>query len=161
MRQLSREAGMSIGNIYWYFSNKEDIIISIVHMFMEHIYAEIDNYKKSLSLIEFLHFITDTHLAGRSTLQIMSLTFEIISESTRNLKILHSIQEADLKFRMKLVEKCREYCSLWNEDEALNRVNAYCLLLYGYSKSKRLCPSIDENDVVACIDELAKSIFRK
>ena len=49
INQISKKAGLSAGNLYYYFENKEDLYMTVVDFVMSELSMEIGDFSKSLS----------------------------------------------------------------------------------------------------------------
>ena len=104
MAGISREAGMSVGHIYHYFSGKEAIIAAIVERDQQEILA-IDSGIRSQpdparALVDHAPRGLDRALDGGDG----PLLLEILAEAARNPTIAAKVREADAEVRRRIGE---------------------------------------------------------
>ncbi|MCG3169741.1 MAG: HTH-type transcriptional regulator BetI [Pseudomonadales bacterium] len=102
MAEISREAGMSVGHIYHYFSGKEAIIAAIVEREQQEI-LEIDDGIRSQpdlgrALVEHAPRGLQRALDGASG----PLLLEVLAEAARNPAIAAMVREADAEVRRRI-----------------------------------------------------------
>lgn len=104
MRQIADSAGFSVGNLYRYFSNKEELIVAFIESQNDELeegfqwLSSSKNYKKSL--IQFL----EACLKEYKDRNYAALMAEIYSESFRNDKvreILETLEKNNQNLMMK------------------------------------------------------------
>lgn len=80
MRNIASMAGITVGNIYSYFSSKEDLFENVISntveelkdlVFMEVPPSNSDNPSSSTSIIEMTHFVTTVFLNNRTQFLIL------------------------------------------------------------------------------------------
>lgn len=102
MRQISEQAGVSLGTLYRYFSNKEAIIFAIAEHERQELHELLDALEKADNIIDSIVEIIPFALAEGAHPEYASLGVEVIAEATRNTKIASVFQQQDREVRKRL-----------------------------------------------------------
>ncbi len=100
VRDIARQAGISLGNLYNHFSSKEDLIIEIAAIEGQGFGDFISLLQSDLPSRKILKQFIDTYLAYCCELENTILTVEIMAEGLRNKPIAMQFD----KNRAKLVD---------------------------------------------------------
>lgn len=149
MAHISKASGMSMGNIYGYFQNKEDIINALVQSKLEGLDTFLEELAaKAISLENFLCDLARLQILSRQDQTQESLMFDILAELDRNEVITASMRAHDKSFRTQLVAICRKFRPDWAENIAESRVDLIMLLLDGFPMRTALHPDMNMDDFV-------------
>ena len=133
MAEIAKAAGLSVGQIYRYFENKEAIIAAIVAQDLAEMrekFAEMESRPGNLvdALSEHLPEAVDKCFdLGRA-----SLTLEVLAEASRNPKVAAILQAADAQERVyaqAMLDRSRK--PEWTDAEFQARCEAVGLLFDG------------------------------
>jgi AcrR family transcriptional regulator len=161
MPMLAQEAGMSNGNIYGYFPGKDAIIIALVESIVLGIKEQLrDIAKTSGNKIDALRALIHGHIRQRFTSDNCALSAEVMAEVHRNEKVATAMRNLDANIRAVLVELCLKDNQQLSPEAAISKVNLLMLVVYGYSKSKTLCPGLNQEDTLASLDSLVVHLFQ-
>jgi AcrR family transcriptional regulator len=160
MPKLAQEAGMSNGNIYGYFPSKNAIIIALV----ENIVAGIKKQLLGLAAtsgnsIDIVRTLIRSHIQQRFSPDNCALSAEVIAETYRNEVVATAMRSLDADIRRMLVELSLKDHPQWPTETARNKVDLLILAIYGYAKSKALCPSLGEEETLASLEALVVYLF--
>ena len=133
MAEIAKAAGLSVGQIYRYFENKEAIIAAIVAQDLAEMrekFAEMESRPGDLldAMTEHLPEAIDKCFdLGRA-----ALTLEVLAEASRNPKVAAILQAADAQERVyaqAMLDRSRK--SEWSDAEFQARCEAVGLLFDG------------------------------
>jgi AcrR family transcriptional regulator len=133
MAEIAKAAGLSVGQIYRYFENKEAIIAAIVAQDLAEMrekFAEMESRPGDLldAMTEHLPEAVDKCFDLRRA----SLTLEVLAEASRNPKVAAILQAADAQERVyaqAMLDRSRK--PEWTEAEFQARCEAVGLLFDG------------------------------
>jgi AcrR family transcriptional regulator len=133
MAEIAKAAGLSVGQIYRYFENKEAIIAAIVAQDLAEMrekFAEMESRPGDLldAMTEHLPEAVDKCFdSGRA-----ALTLEVLAEAARNSKVAAIVRAADEQervFARNMLQRCRR--PEWSEAEFQARCEAVGMLFDG------------------------------
>jgi AcrR family transcriptional regulator len=133
MAEIAKAAGLSVGQIYRYFENKEAIIAAIVAQDLAEMrekFAEMESRPGDLldAMTEHLPEAVDKCFDLRRA----SLTLEVLAEASRNPKVAAILQAADAQERVyaqAMLDRSRK--PEWSDAEFQARCEAVGLLFDG------------------------------
>jgi AcrR family transcriptional regulator len=99
MAQISKQAGMSVGQIYRYFASKDAVIKAIVEHIISAQLAQVGNDTAQADLPRVLagRMFTDTHRNDHA------LLLEVTAEATRNPAVADIVRKADRRLHDQVV----------------------------------------------------------
>lgn len=133
MAEIAKAAGLSVGQIYRYFENKEAIIAAIVAQDLAEMrekFAEMERRPGDLvdAMTEHLPEAVDKCFdTGRA-----ALTLEVLAEAARNPKVAAIVRAADEQeraFALNMLQRCRR--PEWSDAEFQARCEAVGMLFDG------------------------------
>jgi AcrR family transcriptional regulator len=136
MALIAQQAGMSVGQIYRYFANKEAIIRAIVEQIVEQREQQIGavHRNESVALIA-RHALSSLEEEVRDNHVLM---LEIAAEATRNEAVLRIVQESDLRLRQFAAATYRRQEPDLSEADAMARAAMMAALLTGTAQLRAL-----------------------
>ena len=162
MPELAQEARMSIGNIYGYFENKESIIIALVTHIVEQMKSQmLETASRFTSSVGFLRAQVRLHVHERYDPENCILSAEVLAEVYRNETVAEAMRQLDSEMRELTARLCRADRPDLSAEEVRNGVNLLFMAIYGYAKSKALCPDLKEEASLAALDLLIDYLFGK
>jgi AcrR family transcriptional regulator len=133
MADIAHTAGLSVGQIYRYFENKEAIIAAIVARDMAEMrdrYSELKDGETPV--LEAILTKCSTALDELYDLESAALTLEVVAEAARNPKVGAILQAADAEEREMQQELLREVIPLGcDEAERIARGEVISMLFEG------------------------------
>ncbi|MGI8957169.1 MAG: TetR/AcrR family transcriptional regulator [Chthoniobacterales bacterium] len=87
MHDISAEAGISVGLIYRYFKNKEEVIAAIASEHKKHIADLLDQAKQAPTLLEAMEILFTSHCGERSPQIISAFVVDLFAEASRNPRV--------------------------------------------------------------------------
>lgn len=159
--QIGAEAGMSVGHIYRYFTNKEAIIAGIVRQrldegqaFINQIEAEADDLRAAL--IACTDRCVDMALdPSRAVLMI-----EVKAESARNPKLAEIMRAADAEMREHLRGVLsRASSGDWTESDVEMRAELLALLFEGLPLRTLANPDLDRQTLTRVMSHAVAGIL--
>lgn len=149
MSHISKASGMSMGNIYGYFQNKEDIINALVQSKLVGLDTFLEEHAaNATSLEDFLCELVRLQMLARQDQTQEALMFDILAELDRNEVITASMRAHDKHFRSQLVAICRRFRPDWGDNITESRVDLIMLLLDGFPMRTALHPDMNMDDFV-------------
>ncbi len=146
MAEISKAAGMSVGHIYNYFQNKEEIITTIINRQLAEFYTEISGKaftKEERLRVLFSHF--RKHLQECCDMKRLSLLFDIVAETGRNEEMAAAIKKYEEYLDNWLFELIKLYQPKEEEEELRSRVEAVALVLNGVKMRLIRNPNLDKD----------------
>ncbi len=145
MAQISADAGMSVGHIYRYFTNKEAIIAAIVREDMEEVLCKAASYPKDAAdLGAALTERADEGVMKSSNPEQAALMIEIRAEAARNPAIRALVRECDETISAELRIIIRTAVGRALEPADLEaRVEMFHLIFQGIGLRSVINPAID------------------
>ena len=87
MHDISAEAGISVGLIYRYFKNKEEVIAAIASEHKKHVADLLDQAKQAPTLLEAMEILFTSHCGERSPQIISAFVVDLFAEASRNPRV--------------------------------------------------------------------------
>jgi AcrR family transcriptional regulator len=88
MHDISAEAGISVGLIYRYFKNKEEVIAAIATEHKKHIADLLERAKQAPTLLEAMEILFTSHCGEQRSPQIISaFVVDLFAEASRNPRV--------------------------------------------------------------------------
>ena len=91
MQEIAREAGLSVGGVYWYYQSKEEIVLGLLQSFVE---KDLELARSFLqtpgSARQRLELILTVGL--NEAVQLMPITLELYRESVHNAEVRALLQ---------------------------------------------------------------------
>lgn len=97
MHDISAEAGISVGLIYRYFKNKEEVIAALAEEHKRHIAELIAQAGKAPSLLEAMEILFTSHCCENSPQILAAFVVDLFAEASRNpqvAKIVRNVAKA-------------------------------------------------------------------
>src|SRR5437867_11793328 len=93
MHDISAEAGISVGLIYRYFENKEDVISAMADRHKKQIHEILDRARQAPSLRESLETLFTAH-CGESEPQVTAaFVVDLFAEASRNTRVADLVRD--------------------------------------------------------------------
>jgi AcrR family transcriptional regulator len=162
MARISDQAGMSIGNIYGYFENKDAIICAIVDAQVSAMQAGLERLLESTGDISEAFKQQAAVQIRNCTLENRSaLMFDIMAEMGRNPVIATAMQAHDEKVRRQLLDITRRFRPGWAPEKAAVRVELLMLLIAGVPVRLTMHPDQDGELLLREIQRQIDVLFEK
>ncbi len=87
MHDISAEAGISVGLIYRYFKNKEEVIAAIAAEHKKHIAELLERAGEAPTLLEAMEILFTCHCEKRSPQIISAFVVDLFAEASRNTRV--------------------------------------------------------------------------
>lgn len=87
MHDISAEAGISVGLIYRYFKNKEEVIAAIASEHKKHVADLLGQAKQAPTLLEAMEILFTSHCGERSPQIISAFVVDLFAEASRNPRV--------------------------------------------------------------------------
>src|SRR5437899_8379150 len=84
MHDISAEAGISVGLIYRYFENKEDVISAMADRHKKQIHEILERARQAPSLLESLEILFTAHCCENEPRVISAFVVDLYSKESRN-----------------------------------------------------------------------------
>lgn len=160
MSEISREAGMSVGHIYHYFSNKEAIIAAIVEREQQRVLrinADIRRYESwAEGMIDLVARAVSENIDSRER----ALLLEMLAEAARNPAVANRLQEADVEVRRQIAETLAVAS---NQPEGLTdlsaRTEVLAALFEGLHSRAIRNPQIDHVAITRVIQQVLRGLL--
>jgi AcrR family transcriptional regulator len=161
MAEIAKTAGLSVGQIYRYFDNKEAIIAAIVDQDMAEMrekFAEFEREPGDLGqrLIASCSDAIERHWDPRRA----ALTLEVLAEAARNPKVAAMVQKADAEERVlgaRLMQRVRR--PEWCEEETQIRSELMGMLFEGMAVRSVNNPDIDRVRVARVLRSVMAAVL--
>lgn len=158
MNEIANNAKMSVGHIYRYFKNKEDIILAIVDDFTQ------EQLKWTMDTA-VSNDIAGNHLERFSSIiyndqESRSILLEINAEAARNPIIATMLQDSDKLLRESAVAAVKGYYPSLSEAELYARVELMARIYESDLVRRIKSPVANENRLNEIISEVIGTIWR-
>ncbi len=152
MAEIAESAGMSVGQIYRYFANKEAIIHAIVEKIMARRmeWMEKDNTEPDLPTVMMRRMLVDDEEQGREERILM---IEVIAEASRNPAVRKIFLQADRRARKSIIESLRGRSAKFNEENAEGFINIVSAMFEGNALFRNMGLRRD--------DDVTRMLYRK
>jgi TetR/AcrR family transcriptional regulator, repressor for uid operon len=87
MHDISAEAGISVGLIYRYFKNKEEVIGALANEHKKHIAELLERAGEAPSLLEAMEILFTSHCGEQSPQIISAFVVDLFAEASRNPRV--------------------------------------------------------------------------
>jgi AcrR family transcriptional regulator len=155
MAQVAQAAGMSVGQIYRYFVNKEAIIEFIVEQRVSARLAWIAGTVAPDDVVRFLvERLTDEDARGER-----ALLLEIQAEAARNPAVAAIVRVADQRLHVQAVATVREQFPELSAEEAAARVEVMATLTEGSLFRAGMRPAVDPQQLTALYGDIVALLF--
>ncbi|CAN5367927.1 TetR/AcrR family transcriptional regulator [soil metagenome] len=97
MHDISTEAGISVGLIYRYFKNKEEVIAALAEEHKKDIAELIERAGEASTLLEAMEILFTSHCCERSPQIISAFVVDLFAEASRNpqvAKVVRNVAKA-------------------------------------------------------------------
>ena len=97
MHDISAEAGISVGLIYRYFKNKEEVIAALAAEHKKHIASVITRAGEAPTLLEAMEILFTSHCGEKSPQIISAFVVDLFAEASRNpqvAKVVRNVAKA-------------------------------------------------------------------
>ena len=92
MHDISAEAGISVGLIYRYFKNKEEVIAALAAEHKQDIADLLERAKQAPSLLEAMEILFTSHCCEHSPQIISAFVVDLFAEASRNPKVARVVR---------------------------------------------------------------------
>ncbi len=131
-------SGMSKGNVYWYFTSKEEIFLAVLEEWSQKALADMteDIEESGRSIKKMLHLIINrmqSYLHEERSWVLAYLEFTIAAARNENGKVRQELERIFDKFKMNVMEilqASRESGEIANQDLDLESLSQVISLLY-------------------------------
>ena len=93
MHDISAEAGISVGLIYRYFKNKDEVISAIAAEHKKEIAQLLDKARQAPTLLESLEILFTCHCAEDSPQTISAFVIDLFAEAGRNPQVARLVRD--------------------------------------------------------------------
>ncbi len=153
MSDVAQEAGLSLGALYRYFDNKEDIFDNLIGNTHEDLYQA----SKGGGLDFAAHPYEALYASNRGYLElyfenrdVLRVLMEVMTVDTRFRDIWWEMRQRHIRRFMAAITRHHNYCGL-SEQEALRRCEAICSMVemsayawFAQGKKNDVPPTLDE-----------------
>lgn len=161
MAEIAQVAGLSVGQIYRYFENKEAIIAAIVARDMAEMrdrYSQVQNGKQPL--LEAILTKSSEALDEFYESERAALMLEVVAEAARNPRVAAILQAADAEERHLQQALVRQLGPPeWDERERLARGEVLSMLFEGMSMRAVNHPDGDREAIARVLHWVVRGLF--
>lgn len=93
MHDISAEAGISVGLIYRYFKNKDEVISAIAAEHKKEIAQLLERARQAPTLLESLEILFTSHCCEDSTQTISAFVVDLFAEAGRNPRVAKLVRD--------------------------------------------------------------------
>jgi len=93
MHDISAEAGISVGLIYRYFENKDEVISAIAEEHKKEIAQILDRAREAPSLLEAMEILFTSHCHEDSPQVISAFVVDLFAEASRNSQVARLLRD--------------------------------------------------------------------
>jgi TetR/AcrR family transcriptional repressor of uid operon len=93
MHDISAEAGISVGLIYRYFKNKEEVIAAIAAEHKKHIAELLERAGQAPTLLEAMEILFTSHCGEHSPQIISAFVVDLFAEASRNPEVARVVRD--------------------------------------------------------------------
>ena len=93
MHDISSEAGISVGLIYRYFTNKEAVIAAMADRHKQEIEEILDRARQASGLLESLEVLFTAHCGENEPQVISAFVVDLFAESSRNPRVAELVRD--------------------------------------------------------------------
>jgi AcrR family transcriptional regulator len=93
MHDISAEAGISVGLIYRYFKNKDEVISALAAEHKKEIAELLDRARQAPTLLESLEILFTSHCCEETPRLISSFVVDLFAEAGRNPKVARLVRD--------------------------------------------------------------------
>src|SRR5216110_47744 len=93
MHDISAEAGISVGLIYRYFENKEDVIRAMADRHKEEIHEMLKRARHAPTLLESLEILFTAHCCENSPKMLSAFVVDLYAEASRNPQVANLVSD--------------------------------------------------------------------
>jgi TetR/AcrR family transcriptional regulator, repressor for uid operon len=93
MHDISAEAGISVGLIYRYFKNKEEVIAAMAARHKHEIHEVLERARQAPTLLESLEILFTAHCCENSPQIQSAFVVDLYAESSRNAKVKELVRD--------------------------------------------------------------------
>jgi TetR/AcrR family transcriptional regulator, repressor for uid operon len=93
MHDISAEAGISVGLIYRYFENKEDVISAMADRHKSQIGEVLERARQAPSLLESLEVLFTAHCNEKGTQITSAFVVDLFAEASRNARVAELVRD--------------------------------------------------------------------
>lgn len=104
MAELAEAAGVSMGLLYRYFSNKDDIVTQFALRERDQILARVDAFTRAPNWVDSLNELIEGSIDDAFDPELTRLNFEIVAEASRNPRLLATFSANDELVRRALAD---------------------------------------------------------
>jgi AcrR family transcriptional regulator len=111
MHDISAEAGISVGLIYRYFKNKEEVIAALASEHKKDIAELLERAGEAPTLLEAMEILFTSHCCERSPQIISAFVMDLFAEASRNpqvAKIVRNVAKSKTEGVAKLIARSPE-----------------------------------------------------
>jgi AcrR family transcriptional regulator len=111
MHDISAEAGISVGLIYRYFKNKEEVIAALADEHKKDIAELLERAGEAPTLLEAMEILFTSHCCERSPQIISAFVVDLFAEASRNpqvAKIVRNVAKSKTEGVAKLIARSPE-----------------------------------------------------
>lgn len=106
---LAKEAGVSMGLLYRYFKNKEDLVLQFAGRERDETLRRIEAFAEADDWASSLDGLIDVLVAEAFQVEYARLTFEVVAEASRNQVLRERLMADDLTLRRALTAALRRH----------------------------------------------------
>ena len=92
MHDISAEAGISVGLIYRYFKNKEEVIGALAHEHKKDIAELLERAGKAPTLLEAMEVLFTSHCCEHSPQILSAFVVDLFAEASRNSRVANVVR---------------------------------------------------------------------
>jgi TetR/AcrR family transcriptional regulator, repressor for uid operon len=160
--QISRQAGMSAGHIYHFFTNKEAIIEAIVEQKVSHMLELAARFEMEDDVFATMLDNVNLGMEEKTEPKFAGLWLEILAEAARNPEIARIVQNADKTMRERLtrlesVARQTRGISTTTRPEAVTEV--VMALFEGLANRTVRDPEMDKAELIKVLRIAARAIL--
>ena len=93
VKNISAEAGISVGLIYRYFKNKEEVIGALANEHKKHMAELLERAGEAPTLLEAMEILFTSHCAEHSPQIISAFVVDLFAEASRNSKVAKVVRD--------------------------------------------------------------------
>lgn len=161
MSRIANAAGMSVGHIYHYFTNKNEVIAAIVEHQVQRVRAELKDYLLEPSTIEAMITQVDKPLRRATQVATTALFMEIIAESYRSPVIKQILQKAEAAIHRDRIEVLTKALPHLKDARLLDgKAELIATLMHGLHMRAIIKPNLDKDTLRDMLSDTMRHILK-
>jgi AcrR family transcriptional regulator len=154
MAEIATAAGLSVGQIYRFFENKEALIEAITDLQMDELWGTVAEVEARDGAVGAIRLLLAKGFDKLRRPGMAALLLEVTAEAARNPKVAAVVQAQDRRIREAISTLITKAQGLTEPDEADCRAEMMCLIFEGCAARVIRNPQLDDEMLVQLQDWL-------